>query len=790
MPLDEALPIAKQIAEALEAAHEQGIIHRDLKPANIKVRTDGTVKVLDFGLAKAMDQGSGIGDQGSGGAANSPTITTPAMTQAGMILGTAAYMAPEQARGKAVDRRADIWAFGVVLFEMLAGKRPFDGEDMTEVLGAVVRLEPVWEALPPALPARVSQALRLCLRKDPKQRVSDIRDVRLALEGAFETAAPPATTVPTSAAAAPRLPWTVAGIAVAIAIALSAFLYVRSARPAAEAPTIRFEVEAPSAGAPTAISPDGRHLVTLATGRGGATGLWVRSLDQVDPQVLKGTERAGGAGFWSPDGLSIAFFADGKLKKVDLRGTPPQTLCEAPDTNRSGTWNRDGVILFAGGNGPIQRVSAGGGSAQPVTELDSSRGETAHAQPHFLPDGQHFLFLAVTAKTENMAIFAGSLGTKDRTLVMTSDRAAVFAPPHHLLFLRGRTLMTQELDTDRLELRGDSRPIADGVLPGFSASDNGVLAYRRRTIDDEGRQLSMVDRSGKLVEAFGANANYQNPVLSADQQFVAFNRAEQNNDLWITDLVRRTTTRLTFDPGVDDSPVWSPDGARIVFSSNREGGVFNLYEKPSGGGGQEQLLLKSGQPKIASDWSRDGRYVVYTETDAKSGADIWLLPLSGDRKPTEYLRTPFSETQARVSPDGRWLAYRSDESGLNEVYVQSFPKAGSKWQVSVDGGEQPQWRGDGLELFYLSPVADNQFMAVDILSKPADAVFKVGVPKKLFVVNVVTGAVAGTSASQRNSYEVLKDGQRLLLNSSRAAIATEIRPSITVVLNWAAGLGK
>jgi Tol biopolymer transport system component len=352
--------------------------------------------------------------------------------------------------------------------------------------------------------------------------------------------------------------------------------------------------------------------------------------------------------------------------------------------------------------------------------------------------------------------------------------------------------MRQGFDPRLLRLRADPMPIAERVFPGpgaFSVSDNGILVYRSTTFTGaDQRQLQMVDRTGRRVALFGARGLYQNAVVSPDQQLVAFNRTDPNNDVWIEDMTRGATSRLTFDKAVDDFPVWSPDGARIVFSSDRNGGVFDLYEKQSSGGGQEQLLLKTGQPKVATDWSRDGRYIIYTETAAGSGADLWLLPTSGDTTPIEYLRTPFNESQARVSPDGRWLAYRSDESGIEQVYVQSFPKAGAKWQASTDGGRQPQWRGDGKELFYLSPVADDQFMTVDIVSEPGEPVFKTAIPKKLFVINVLTGPVPGGQTAQRNSYDVMKDGQRLLLNSNREV--NDVRPDIMVVLNWAAGLEK
>jgi Tol biopolymer transport system component len=617
----------------------------------------------------------------------------------------------------------------------------------------------------------------------------DIGDVRLALEGAFETAAPQAAAAIAASTPAARLPWAIAAIAVVMAIAVPAVMYIRSARHADAPPILRFEIDDGVSVGGIALSPDGRRLVSAGRSGTGTPALLVRSLDQLTPQLLEGTTGTT-LSFWSPDGRSIAFFADRRLKRVDLLGGSPQTLCDA-SAGLGGTWNRDGVILFGTPNSPIRRISASGGAPQPVTEFDKARAETDHRAPFFLPDGNHFLFLALSAKAENSALFIGSLDSRDRTFVMTSSQPVVFAAPSHLMFLRGNTLVAQEFDLNQLRPRGDPVPVAERVQPtlgSFTVSANGILAYRPSAFGDDLRQLSIVDRTGKGIDNFGARGLYQNPVLSPNQQLVASNRADQSNDIWIEDLNRGTTSRLTFDPGADDFPVWSPDNARIVFSSDRDGGVFQLYEKPSAGG-QEQLLLKTGQPKTATDWSRDGRYIVYTETDAKTGADIWLLPLFGERKPVEYLRTPFNETQARVSPDGRWLAYRSDESGVEQVYVQSFPQAGSKWQVSTEAGRQPHWRGDGKELLYLSPVLDDQFMGVDILSSPSEAAFRAAVPNKLFVINVLTAAVPGGQSFQRNSYDVFKDGQRLLLNSLGGEVDATRRP-VTVVVNWTAGLKK
>jgi Tol biopolymer transport system component len=774
----------------LEEAHEKGIIHRDLKPANIKVTPDGKVKVLDFGLAKAYES-----EQPSVPSSNSPTISMGA-TNAGVILGTAAYMSPEQAKGFSADVRSDVFSFGCVLYEMLSGRQAFQGETAAEVLASVLVRDPDFKLLPADLNLRLHDLLRRCLEKNPKRRWHAAADLRVELENiAAALHSKPAAAQPLAPPRQSRekLAWTIAAAAVLVAIAVSAVFYVRAPK-AADVSTVRFEIETPLSGniLRTFLSPDGKYVATIAQEKGSA--VWVRSLEHLNAQILQGTDGAGFP-FWSPDRRFIAFFAEGKLKKVDLLGAPPQVLCDALRTvNGGGTFGRDGVIVFSLGNGPLLRVDAGGGPARPVTELDKSREEIAHVYPYFLPDGKHFLFLSRSVKPENSAIFVGSLDSKDKKQLLSSYAMAIFAPPDYLLFLRQNTLMAQEFDLDRLDLRGDPSPVAEQVLANttglasFSASENGTLAYRTNA-GTAGTHLFIVDRTGKAVEPQGPPANYQHPELSPDQRLFAFSRADQNTDIWIQDMARGTTSRFTFDPGIDDLPLWSPDGTRIVFSSNRETGVFNLYEKQSGGAAQEQLLLRSAHNKIATDWSRDGRYIIYTEVDPKTGQDLWILPISDVKKPIEYLRTPSTETQARFSPDGRWIAYTSDESGRPEVYVQRFPKTGSKWQISTAGGDQPQWRADGKELFYLSLPA-RQFMAVDITTNPSDIVFKAGVPKKLFdATNVLTGAVVPGLPPQRNSYDVMKDGQHFLVNAFSDSIGN-VRSSITVVLNWAHDLKK
>ena len=773
MPLDEALPIAKQIAEALEAAHEQGIIHRDLKPANVKIRPDGTVKVLDFGLAKAVEQGSGIGDQGSG-AANSPTITSPAMTQAGMILGTAAYMSPEQARGKAVDRRADIWAFGAVLFEMLSGRRPFDGEDMTEVLGAVVRLEPQWDALPPTVPARVSQVLRLCLRKDPKQRVGDIRDVRLALEGAFETAAPQ-DSPPPAVNPSPRSSKIAWGVAAALGLTsvLAVWALWRVAPP--PQPNIQFQVqplEKGEFGRPS-ISPDGRLVAFASKGE-----LWIHSLESLQSRAIPGTE-GGYFPFWSPDSASIGFFENGSLKKVDAAGGPPQILAPS-GIGVGGSWNRNDVILFAAlERRGLFQVSAAGGAPVAVTK---PQGADVLLYPAFLPDGNHFLY-AVDGAKESIGTFLGSLDGMEAVRLLPEMGSVVFSEGH-LLFRRDQALMAQPFDDVGLALTGDAFPIVGNVAgslgySGFSLSHTGVLAYLGGASVST-VQLAWTDRLGQSLGLFGPPGSYSNFQLSPDEKRMAYDIGF--DDVWVLDSVRGVPSKLTFDPDQDNFPMWSPDGQRIAWSANR-GGSFNLYVKAANGTGAEELLVKMGtQTGWVTDWSKDGRHLMYQRPGDKTGQDLWIAPQQpsgGGSVPVPYLNAEFNERNGRFSPDGKWVAYTSNESGVDAVYVQSFPISGAKFQISDGGASEPQWSADGTELFYLA--TDRTLMVVPLARTTAEP-FRPGLPKAQFTVPPVPGL-----DELNNSYAVGNDGKRFLISIGDG---TGSAPPLTVMLNWRAGVKK
>ncbi|MSO45442.1 MAG: serine/threonine-protein kinase [Acidobacteria bacterium] len=800
LTLDEALPIAKQIADALEAAHEQHIIHRDLKPANIKVRADGVVKVLDFGLAKAMESPNVM----SASVSQAPTITTPAMmTGVGMILGTAAYMSPEQAKGRTVDRRADVWAFGAVLFEMLTGQRAFGGDDVSEVLSRVLQREPEWGALPPGLSPTLVVYLKRCLHKDAKHRVHDIGDVRLALEGAFETAAPPTTAAPLPARGTP-VAW-MAALAVAvlgiIAMAVPTLRYLRQTPPASP-PEMRTDIVTPATDQPAslALSPDGRQIVFVATGDG-ASRLWLRPLATTTAQPLAGTEGAQYP-FWAPDSRAVAFFADSQLKRIDLGGGAPQTLAPAP-TPRGGTWSADGVILFAPSlASPLVRVPASGGPPVALTTLDR---QNSHRWPSFLPDGRHFLFYA-QGTPDTAGIYLGALDAPAPTRLTAADTAGVYLQTSlagrassgpgpaeasreggWLLWVRAGTLVAQRLDVERPALTGAPVTLADPVMAdtnvnvaAVSASAGGLVAYR--TGAGTRRQLTWVDRTGKALGTLGApdENGLLNPSVSPDgHRAVVTRRVQGNADLWLLDGTR--TSRFTFDAAPDRNPIWSPDGSRIVFDSPRKG-PRDLYQGSASRAGAEALLLASQQNKVATDWSADGRFLIYLSVDPQTNFDLWVVPMEGDRTPWVFLKTPFEELGGTFSPDGRWVAYQSNESGRMEIYVRPFTgaaapgagatAAGGQWQVSTAGGIYPRWRSDGRELYYLAP--SGAMMAAPIAVTGASVA--PGAPVALFPTRIFAG---GVDASQGRHYDVTRDG-RFLINT----VLDEASAPITLLMNW------
>ena len=775
IPLDDALSIARQIAEALAAAHEMGIVHRDLKPANVKLRADGAVKVLDFGLARTFEPGVASAD-----AVQSLTLTSPAMTQMGLILGTAAYMSPEQAKGRPADKRSDVWAFGCVLFEMLTGKRAFAGEDVADTLALVLTKQPDWSLLPPETPPSIRRLVRRCLERDRSRRLADIADARLEIDERDGDAVSV-----TGAASSRWLPWAVAsGVFLLAMLAIAAVYFWRV--PSEPAAATRFLIDLPpktELRGSFAVSPDGRHVALRGVTEGKVV-LWVRDLDSLITRPLAGTEEAFFP-FWSPDSRSIAFFTGSKLKKIDARGGPVQTLCDAPE-GRGATWSASGVIVFTAREGePLQQVSAAGGTPTPAATLESSRGEISHLHPFFLPDGRHFLYLVISSQPENAGLRVGSLDSKETKLLVNTDASGQYAPPGYLLFLRDRTLMAQRFDAGRLVTEGEPFPIADEVdrlglstrLALFSVSRTGVLVFRRG--NSEGTQLTWFDRQGNPLGTVGPAGINATPWLSPDEHQVAFSgNAPQggNPDVWLMELARGRTMRFTFDPSPDLNPLWSPDGRRILFASERDGHA-NLYQSAASGGGADEVVVKSDFKKIPNDWSADGKLILYQELNPKAAYDLWTFSIP-EHRPFPFLQTAFDERQGRFSPDGRWIAYSSNESGTWEVYVQSFPSSGGKSQVSTNGGGQPQWRRDGRELFYLS--ADRKLMAVEVSTSGPS--FGAGPPKELFLLRIPP---IGLTGGPRNFYAAAGDGQRFLVN---ALVGDPAAYQTTVVLNWTADL--
>jgi len=776
IPLDEALKIARQIAAALEAAHDKGITHRDLKPGNVMIKLDGTVKVLDFGLAK-------FGGTPTAPAEDSPTVSMMA-TQAGVILGTAAYMSPEQAKGKSVDKRADIWSFGVVLYEMLTGKRLFNGETITELLGSVLKEEPDLSRVPD----RVRRLLRACLEKDPQHRLRDIGDVWRLLDDAPAASARSKSWLGFAG-------WAIAAAALA-ALAALAFIHFREKPPAARA--VRFEVRMPEkSGAEFfKLSPDGELLVVADTA---SHKLEVRSLNSLEFRTLAGTDNASYP-FWSPDSGSVGFFAGGKLKKISVNGGPVQTLCDAAN-GRGGTWNSDGVIVFSPDpTAPLQRVGMSGGTPVAVTKLGQDSED--HRFPEFLPDQRHFLYTVNGPAEEANGIYAGSLSGDPPVRILPDVSSAVYVPPGvssaatsgpgYLLFRREATLMAAAFDSERLQIAGEVFPVADQVgisanvaYAAFSASTNGVLAHNPGSAAGE-RELEWVDRAGKLLRTVGKSGPIAYAALSPDEKAVAYVVTDGNDhsDVWLYDLNRDSTSRFTVGTGRVTSPIWSPDGGRIAYgAAPTTFGKGDIFQKPTAGG-KEELIQRPGtlgSQLVLSDWSPDGKTIVYTPEVSlgKTRADLFLLAMEGDHKPSVYLQTPSRELQGQFSPDGRWMSYTTDESGRQEVNVQPIPPTGAKWQVSTAGGSQPRWRRDGKELFYIA--ADQKLMAVPVRTSPN---FQPGSPQELF-----PGVpIASSSEAGQFYYTPSKDGQRFLMNIP--AEGSTAQPPITVVLNWQSELKK
>jgi len=781
LSMTKALKAARDIADALEATHEKGIVHRDLKPANIKITEGGTVKVLDFGIAKVFaDDSAGLDGFASSG-------TTVEETRDGLILGTAAYMSPEQARGKPLDKRTDIWAFGCVLYELLTGRKAVGaGDSLSYVVAAILEREPDWRALPDTTPQNARRLLRRCLEKDPRQRLHDIGDARLDLEEAL-TAQGTASTSDTvtgthsqdrrTRAAQVGL---LAGAVLALGAALTIGVLFATGRfsGSGEAVETRFQVLPPPGATfdgSLALSPDGRWLVFVASSQGQAR-LWLRSRDSVVAQPVNGTNGARSP-FWSPDSHAIAFFAAGKLRTVTVPDGIPQTIADAANPT-SGTWNRNDVIVYVPADaGGLYRVSAAGSEPTPIATVDRT-GEALIANfPCFLPDDRHFLYYGRSTHAERSGIYVGTpdSGVSDLVLSIRNQTKVLYTPPGYLVFARARALVAQAFDERQLKPTGkpfQPAGIAYDEANGasFSTSWTGVLAFWGGQVRNG--QIVLFDRSGNRLSQFGQPGDYAAPSLCPDQTQLAVERlGGERHTIWLIDWQRQIPSGFaTYAWGVHH-PVWSPDGRWIAYTDTQ-----SLHRKAVGADpSDEQLTVTTGVPR-PTDWH--GNFLLYEQAAPGTAWDLWYLPLTAPRKPVPFLNTTASEVQGHLSPEGQWLAYTSDESGTLEVYARRFPSAGEKRQISSNGGAQPKWRSDGKEIFYLS--ADRRLMAVEVRSRSP---LVLGDPKPLFSTGI-TGSIA-ISGSSNNNYTVTSDGQRFFVNTS--VEQHNIAP-ITVVLNWTRGL--
>ena len=786
IPLDEALPIARQIAEALEAAHEQSIIHRDLKPANVKVRPDGTVKVLDFGLAKALEPVAVAGVD----ATASPTITSPAMmTSVGMLLGTAAYMSPEQAKGRSADKRSDVWAFGAVLFEMLTGRRAFAGTEVSEVLASVLAREPDWALLPPRLSPTVATYIKRCLHKDPKQRIGDVQSIRLALEGVFETDAEAKFETSTTAAR-PRsggwrgaLSWGLAGV---LAGSLLIWAVMRR-EPASSESVTRFVVPLAADESLTgigrhlvALSPNGTHVAYTAN-----DGLLLRPLDQLQATRIPGTDGAREP-FFASDGQWIGFFAGGELKRVSLTGGAPVTLGAMP-IPWGASWGTDGMILVGQGPKGIVRMPAAGGTPEMLIPVEN--GEAA-VSPQMLPGGEWVLFTlrpAGVSQWDQAQIVVQSVATRERTVLVEGGREGRYLPTGHLVYARAEGLLAVPFDLAARRVTGGPVPVVQDLASvsafgaaQFSVAGNGSLVYLPVGANPEAarRTLVWVDRQGRETPLAAAPRGYVYPRVSPDGTRVALDVRDPTPDIWIWDLGRETLTRLTFDPGSDRSPAWFPESRRIAFSSQRDGSAGNVFWQSADGTGAAERLAEANRDVFPTSVSPDGSQIlVNVATGGATGAqsendDIAVVSREG--RETPLLATMFGERNAELSPDGRWMAYESDESGREEVYVRPFPDVqGGRWQVSTGGGRQPVWARGGRELFYLQP--PGRIMSVPI--QPG-AGFVAGNPQL-----VVNGPYIAPNAGR--TYDVSPNGDRfLMIKDAASSDKTSAPPSIIVVQGW------
>ncbi len=795
IPLRKVTDYAQQIVSGLSAAHEKGIVHRDLKPENLFITKDDRVKILDFGLAKLRETSTSIH--------GSEDATRRAMTDPGVVMGTVGYMSPEQVRGQMTDHRSDIFSFGVILYEMLSGSKAFQGDSVVETMNAILKEDvPEFEEENRKIPPSFEKLMRRCLEKKPAQRFYSAHDLGFALEAMSAPTSSSGTNLTTTARALVdepaagsawpgRLAWGIAALFLLTTVVMSA-LYLRRVEP--RNPTMRFSLAPPdktSFAEASAISPDGQQVAFITVGTAGVTSLWIRPLASAESRMLAGTEGASFP-FWSPDSRSVGFFAGNKLRKIDVAGGPSQTLAEASTDPRGGTWAPDGTILFAPNTlSPLMRVSASGGTVAEATALDAPSGQTSHRWPTFLPDGKHFIYFGRGSQTEQQGLYASSLDAKEPKFLLPTAVTGTYTEAEgkgYLLFIRESTLMAQAFDAAKLTLSGEAITLVQGVssFPGeagptgygaFSAS-TGNLIYR--TGDRQTTRLTWFDRSGKALEAVTEPGDYHEPSLSADGKKVLFARQEGSAlaDIYLLDMVRGSTTRLTFSSESEGSSVFSPDESHVVFFSSRSGNS-DFYRKASSGAGNDELVLSGAANQYPDSWSRDGKYLSYEANGGpKTKFDLWILPMTGEPKPFVYLSSDFQETHSQFSPDGRWIAYTSDETGRSEVYVQSFPIGSGKWQISTNGGDQAQWRNDGKEIFYLAP--DRNLMAVTV---SGGATIDPGRPAILFQTSVPVSGIV----DDRNNYVPTRDGQRFMVNTLADTVNSQ---PLTLVLNWAGDLRK
>ena len=795
LPLNEIYKIGIAVAEALAFAHRSGIVHRDLKPANIML-TQGGAKLMDFGLAKSLSpQNAASGSGATPSFTAMPTMSGPSplspLTTAGSVIGTIQYMSPEQIEGKEADARSDIFALGAVLYEMVTGKRPFSGKSQISLASAILESDPEpVSALKPLTPLAFEHVVTTCLQKNPEERFQTTHDIKLELQwiAADKSSPEVAALPPPTAPGRERLVRAVAAVA---AIAACAAIGMLIYRPASTVPAIRASINPPAnatlslvgdfAGPPV-LSSDGGSIAFVATGSDAKNSIWVRPMNAPEPHLLAGTEGATFP-FWSPDNRSLGFFADGKLKTIDLNGGSALAVCSAP-FGRGGTWGPDGMILFAPeAQAPILRVSASGGTPVPVTKIDVPQSES-HRWPFFLPDGKHFLYMVVKSGDlpSNAVYYASADGRENRPLLPSQSNAAYSGG--FLLFIRGGQLMTRPFDPATGTLSGEAQSLASGVMEDastwhmdVSASSNGLLVFGNGETGDE--QLVWVDRNGKQIGTVANKlVNLQTAKLSPQTDRIALeiDNGAGAHDIWVFDMARGVQTRLTFGPVENDSPVWSPDGKWIVYSSLESNIHTKLYRKLSNGSGAEELLLSDDQVAVTSDWSRDGKYLLYSRGAGAVNWEIWALPLEGERKPWLVVpRTANSfAAEGHLSPDGRWLAYTSQESGKPEVYVVAFHGGQGKWQVSTNGGYQPQWSRDGKELYYFNQ-ASRSVLATPV--KEINEGLEFGAAQPL---------ASNANSSQKGFYNVSPDGKKILLN----LVSQQVSQSVTVLTNFAAGLKK